>query len=119
MLSTTLRKRHFFLLILLTGLFSCSPEHPQASRQYDHRVVNYYADMLVVQEESKLAGSDSLSVSGKLDSLAAFYGLRREQIAEVLAEYKKDIPVWRGFYDNVIHRLDSLQRSSQPLKGPK
>ncbi len=109
--------RCILLFSLAAGFFGCEAKRFTASGPYDPQAVRYYADMLILREELRLQGSDSVNTRIKNDSLCRSYGYTAGQAENIIGSYRSDIHTWKGFNELVIHRLDSLQRMEQSKQG--
>ena len=82
----------------------------------EQKFIKFYADLLIVQEEAKFMGLDSLSAQARIDSLYQSHQITQDQIKTTLDEYKKDLKTWRAFYDKVIWRLEEIQKEESRKK---
>lgn len=80
--------------------------------------VRLYADRLILQEEAKLAGTDSVMLHHQLDSLCESYGIEDSDVEQNLVHYQEDLATWKEFYDKVVQRLEELQRTEAPKPQP-
>jgi hypothetical protein len=107
----------FALSLSLAGVslavLSCSNPRPRSRAIPEERLVELYANVLVVREEGRVRGSDTLAVSKRTDSLCAAYGLTRVQLQTELGSERSDLAGWKEFYEKVIRRLEQLQREDR------
>src|ERR1051325_11925874 len=73
---------------ILTGL-SCSGVRAPARAVPEAKMVDLYARILVIQEEGRIRGADSVAVIGRTDSVCASYGVTRGQMQSEL-EYRSE-----------------------------
>lgn len=97
---------------VLAGV-SCSNPRPRAPAIPEERFVDFYARLLIVQEEGKLKRVDPATASVATDSLYSGFGLTRDRVRTELEYYRDDLARWRGLFENVIHRLEQLQHEKQ------
>lgn len=93
----------------------CSKRNPGDS-QGKGNIVPLYADLVVLQERSTLRRDDSTLVRRGKDSLFAHYAISEKELQMELENYKNNLTSWRTFNENVVHRLEELQRSSAEPK---
>lgn len=105
-----------FSIIIIIFLISCSEKKTTSNLLPDSTIVNFQADLMIVQEENQFLRSDSLVRHQRMDSLYTHYNITKEQVEETLDFYRKDINRWKQFYESVMHRLESLQRDE--IKTP-
>ncbi|MBI4546450.1 MAG: hypothetical protein HY707_00610 [Ignavibacteriae bacterium] len=89
---------------------SCSTENTNIHVIEEQKFINFYAHLMILQEEAKLMGLDSTATRAHVDSLYQAYHLTDEQIKTSLDEYKKDLSTWKRFHDKVIQRLEQIQK---------
>jgi hypothetical protein len=100
----------FFSIIVIFAFISCSKNQSSKNNIAEQKLVWYYADVLILREEAKLRAMDSSTMKIRMDSLNQVYQINQEEIQTTLQNYKKDLTTWKGFYQKVIQRLDSLQQ---------
>ena len=116
-----MRKASIYLhcaAVVLPFIAGCARQTPNVGGISEDTFVRYYADKLIVEEESSLRRLDTALVRKRVDSLDRAYGILPEQLRQTILEYKTDVPKWREFYDRVSKRLDSLQRQSPAQSRP-
>ena len=99
----------------LAGL-SCSGVRPPARAVPEAKMVDLYAGILVIQEEGRIRGADSVTVIARTDSVCASYGVTRGQMQSELEYYRADLPGWKEFNEKVIGRLEELQREDRTAR---
>lgn len=101
-------------ILLVVGLLSasCAGRGPIPPASPDPSIVNLFADRMVVQEEARLRGADSTALNNRLDSLYTAYHIPPDRLEAVLENYRKDLNMWKRFYDQVAARLDQMQAGS-------
>jgi len=97
-------------LILLIALSSCSRKEAVPGVIAEDQFVHYYADLLVLRQESTMNGTDSTGMRAKVDSLNHAYSVSEEQVRKTLLQYKMDLPRWKGFFERVVKRIEALQQ---------
>jgi hypothetical protein len=111
--------RFLLSLVLCAGgmaLLSCSNTPPRTRFIQEEKFADLYARILVVQEEGRLRGTDSLALVGRTDSLCGAHGLTRDGVQTELGYYRGDLPLWREFIEKVIRNLEQLQREEQAAR---
>jgi hypothetical protein len=98
----------FFLLLLLPA---CSGERNKPSVLNDSLFVNFQADLMIAQEENRLEGHDSLSLSRKTDSLYTHYHITPSQHDSLMNTISSDLDDWKGFHLKVVKRLEYLYQT--------
>ena len=81
--------------------------------------VDLYTDLLIVGETESFSPSDTSKVvhrKASVDSLFVKYGVTESQVRETIAQYSKNLRLWKEFYDDVLKRLEELQRVEQKKK---
>ena len=98
----------FALFTLLIFAVSCS--NPSSGRKSisDEAFVMYYADEIILREESKLISLDSSAIDLKLDSLRKAYDLTEGDVEAELQNRKQSIEEWKSFYSKVVKRLEAI-----------
>jgi len=104
-------KTRLLLCFVALLLCSCSKKQQAASALPEDLFVRFYADKLIIQEESVLLHSDSTTTNHRIDSLYQAYNITSTQVQATIADYKTDVAKWKDFYDKVIQRLESLQQA--------
>ena len=107
----------FFSIFLTLTIISCTKNTTSNTTVAEQTLVHYYADMLILREEAKLWGIDSSLLNIRMDSLYQVYQMNHDQLQTALQNYKKDLTTWKGFYEKVIQRLDTIQQKE--LSKPK
>ena len=107
----------FFSIVVIFVIISCSKNQASKNAISEQKLVDYYADMLVLRDEAKLRGMDSSSLNIRMDSLYQVYQMNHDQLQTAIQNYKKDLTTWKGFYEKVIQRLDTIQQKE--LSKPK
>jgi hypothetical protein len=90
-------------------ILSCGDNDSKEQTIPEPQFINLYADVLILKEEVSLSRSDSLHLKRGLDSLYENYHTSRSEFEATLLYYKKDLPRWKRFYEDVTKRLDSVQ----------
>jgi hypothetical protein len=98
----------FFILFLLPA---CSGERNKASTSSDSLFVNFQADLMIAQEENRLEGNDSLSLSRKTDSLYSYYHLTIARHDSLMDALSTDLDRWKEFHLKVVKRLEYLYQA--------
>lgn len=111
----------FSSIILVIFLsVNCSEEKvPNRSIIPQEKFVLLYVDILMAGESGNLSGVDSSVTPPRpavLDSLYGAYGVTEAQVKETIDEYSKDLRLWKEFYDQVVARLEIMQREEQTNK---
>ncbi len=104
----------YLIPLLLVAAAACSDRQPPPAPPVDTAVVNAYADRLVLEEERRLTGMDSLVFVRRLDTVCAAHGLDRRGLEEKIERYRTDPMLWKRLYEEVANRLDTLR---QPRRG--
>lgn len=104
-------KLNLFVLVV-GGLCFCGCSKKPAGGDVipENTFVWFYADKLIMKEESVLLHSDSSTVQRRTDSLYQVYHITPAQVQATVSDYKTDVMRWRDFYQKVDRRLDTLQR---------
>lgn len=103
-------KTHILLLSACSLLLlSCGDSHPSEGVIPRERFVRLYADVLIAKEIAVLAHEDSLTASGRVDSLCRNYQVTRGQYETTLHYFRAELPRWKLLYEDVAKRLDSIR----------
>ena len=81
--------------------------------------VDLYADLLIVGETESFSPSDTSNIVHRktsVDSLFVKYRVTESQVRQTIAQYSKDLRLWKEFYDDVLKSLEELQREEQKKK---
>ena len=105
-------------VLLLIFITSCSNPSPGRRSVSGEAFVGYFADELVLREESRIKLLDSSAMNLKLDSLRREYNLTSEDIEAELKERKKSIEEWKSFYLKVVERLETIKEETAVMKRP-
>jgi hypothetical protein len=106
----------FFLLLLLPA---CSGEKSKPSILNDSLFVNFQADFMIAQEESRLDGNDSLSLPRKTDSLYSYYHLTPARHDSLMTMISTDLESWKEFHLKVVKRLEYLYQTGAGFSRSK
>lgn len=101
---------HNTVLLSSILILSCSGNDAAKLSISEEQFIILYADVLVLKEENMLSRADSLHVKNSLDSLYASFHVTASEFDASLQYYRKDIPRWKKFYEDVTKRLESLQQ---------
>jgi len=107
------------IILVIFLLANCSEEtnsfHASIPRE---RFVQLYIDVLLAGESGRLSAVDSSRMprTSVLDSLYQKYEVTESQVKQTIDEYSKDLRRWKEFYDEVIQRLEALQREEKAKK---
>ncbi len=75
------------------------------------RFTEYYAGELLLLENNRLSGGDTLSLRNGLDSLSRQFDLTRGERDSLLAYYRDSLPRWEAFLTGVLGKLEERERS--------
>ncbi len=86
------------------------------AKKYPPELVHTYAELLVLHEKEKIAGSssDSLYVI-KVKSLFAARKINEEEFQRRIADLSRDDVAWRGFLIDATVAMDSI-KTAKPLQ---
>ena len=105
---------YFLLASLIISVISCSRNYPVTVPKIpEDRFVDYYTSTLVVTQEEKLAGHDSLQVRHRIDSLQQRYQLNPDDIAQTIGYYHSDLNRWKALNLKIIKKLEDLQKKNE------
>lgn len=107
----------FFTLLLPLVAGACGERPPVSPPPVDSAVVHAYADRLVLEEERRITGMDSLVFGRRLDDLAAMHGFDTPGLDRRIDRYRLDPAAWKRFYEEVAARLDSLRQAMAAHRG--
>ena len=107
----------FFTLLCAV---SCSENrHPPGDTIPREQFTQLYIELLVAGERGVYPTPDSAKSWNKkalVDSILSKYHVTEAQVQQTIQEYSKDLQLWKEFYDEVIKRLEELQREAQTKK---
>jgi hypothetical protein len=107
----TMKKTSGYILFLLLLLTACSSESNKYPAPIDSLFVNFQADFMIAQEENRLEGNDSLSLSRKTDSLYSSYHLTPARHDSLMAALSTDLENCKEFHLKVVKRLEYLYQT--------
>ncbi len=102
----------FMLAVVGAVLCSCSKKQAGGEVMAEDAFVKFYADKLVMKEESVLLHPDSSTMQRRMDSLYQVYHTTPAQIQATVSDYRTDVMRWKDFYQKLEWRLDTLQRQA-------
>ena len=106
-----------FSILLVVGVItfaSCS-RNPQTipPKIPEDRFTDYYAASLIIVQEEKLLGHDSLWMKHRIDSLRRSYNLKERDIQNTIDFYHDNLSRWREFNSKVIKKIEEIQRKNE------
>ena len=72
---------------------------------------------MILRDEARLAGADSIELERRTDSLYSAYRFTRSRIDSTLRGYRRELAAWKKFYEKVVARLEELQRNPRVPRG--
>lgn len=113
----------YSILIILSLLLECSEDKRSATNTIARETfTQVYIDLLIAGESGYLSPADTTKTATKkaaADSIFTKYGVTESQVRKTIEEYKKDLRLWKEFYDDVIKRLEEIQREELTKKQSK
>ena len=108
------------ILFTVFTIVSCSQSRHHPGNLIPHETfVQLYADLLVAGEAEHFSAADTSGNRAKkaiVDSILAKYHVTEPSVRQTVLEYSKDLQSWKKFYDDVIKRLEEMQRGEQAKK---
>ena len=92
-----------FLVLSSCGRNAASP--PQIPEE---KFINFYADLMTLENQPAGPKPDTLAFRKSLDSLYRVYSLDSTSVRQNITYYNRDLDHWRDFYVKVIARLEKM-----------
>ena len=96
------------LFILLLLFSSCNRHDSEVQPLPEHKVVNFYADLLILQNEDTPLKPDTLAFNRRIDSLYRSYGFDTASVNTTIRYYNGDISRWKTLYEKVMKRIEAI-----------
>lgn len=96
------------VLILVSFLSGCSRQEPALNANIEDQLVNLYAELIVLNEQSKLdtMNVDLISYNHNVERLLTSYGFTKEQFYSQIEQQLQTPESFRQFYDTLRTRLE-------------
>ena len=108
------------IFLAVFSLVDCSQNRRSPDGPIPHETfVQLYIELLVSGEAQHFSTPDTSGHPTKkevVDSILARYGVTESSVRKTVQEYGKDLATWKKFYDDVIKRLEEMQREEQTKK---
>ncbi|MDI6766625.1 MAG: hypothetical protein QME52_07370 [Bacteroidota bacterium] len=95
---------------------ACSKNHSDSNELPDSIIVNFQANLLIIQEENRLMGNDS-TLKHRIDSLYHYYQVTEQEVENTIHYLKSDLNIWRDFNEKMVKRLEYLQMEESKKKN--
>ena len=96
--------------IILTG---CNAG-PEKKLPPDPKFVNFYADLLLVSNDTSAVIRDTVLFKKRVDSVYSAYGYDTTKVKQFVEDYTQTPERWQEFYTQVIARLKVVGGTSIP-----
>lgn len=104
----------FFALLVIGVLLAGCTSAPEKKPPPDPKFVNFYADLLLVSNDTTAVVRDSVLLKMRVDSLYSAYGYDSSKVSAIVNDYTETPERWQEFYTLVIARLKVIGGKSIP-----
>jgi hypothetical protein len=110
--------------LLFLGLMVCVSSCKQSAKSTkpvpEEKFVAFYADLLILENDTAAIKSDPLELRRKTDSLYGLYEIDSVSVRRTMAAYNENNELWQEFIQKVMERLQKLEgQNGQNVPIPK
>ena len=104
----------FAFFVLAATIIGCADSTQEKKLPPDPKFVDFYADLLLVSNDSSAVSRDTVLFKQRIDSVYSVYGYDSAKVNTMVTDYTQTPERWQEFYTLVIAKLKAKGGKSIP-----